>query len=305
MSQVQTDTQVRGQVFDIQRFSVHDGPGIRTTVFFKGCPLRCAWCQNPESVPSEPQLLLYADLCIGCGACLAVCPERAGEAEGAVSAQRPATCKVCGACAEACPAGARRIAGREMSVAEVVAQVLRDKPFYGDEGGATLSGGEPLAQWEFAGALADALHGEGVSVALDTACAAPEPVLEAVPEQFDLVLADLKFVSPAAHCEWTGADNAGVLSALRLWSRTMPGRIWVSVPLIPGVHDEAEIGRIAGFVRSLSPVPPVRLVPYHRLGDSKYAALGGTAPAFPGSVDALVEVARAAFRAQGVELLEQ
>lgn len=304
------DADARGTVFDVQRFSIHDGPGIRTTVFLKGCPLTCPWCQNPESTRPEPQLMLYRDLCIGCGGCTSVCPELADHQQPAApipdgDLPRPATCTVCGRCVDACPTEARRIAGRVMSAGEVADLALRDRPFYRGGGGVTLGGGEPLAQWDFARAVAALVRAAGVHVALDTACVGPTEAIQAVPDCFDLVLADLKFVTPATHLRWTGVDGAGALQAVRRWAAAMPGRLWVSVPLVPGVHDPAEIARIADFVACLAPVPPVRLLPYHRLGESKYRALGRPAPAFPGRADDLVAAATAALAARGVEILRQ
>ena len=301
MSELLSDHTAR--IFDIQRFSVHDGPGIRTTVFLKGCPLRCDWCQNPESQAAGPQLLLYADLCLDCGACAQVCPEMDGQPVAPPS--RPATCAVCGRCVDVCPTETRCIAGREMNLDEVTRAVLRDRPFYGAQGGVTLGGGEPLAQWPFVRRLADRLRGEGVHVVLDTACAAPRAVVEQVPEHTDLVLADVKLVSPERHHRWTGADNRDILEAIRFWSSAMPKRLWISVPLIPGVQDEDEIHRIAEYVAALCNSPPVRLIPYHRLGNSKYAALGCQVPCFPGVVGPVVELARAVFHAQGIRVIEQ
>jgi pyruvate formate lyase activating enzyme len=292
---------MNGRVFDIQRFSIHDGPGIRTTVFLQGCPLRCPWCQNPEGIEPAPLLMLYGDLCIGCGACGEVCPV---PEEGAPPG-RPARCVVCGACVEVCPTGARRIAGREMTVEEAVAQALRDRPFYGDEGGVTLGGGEPLAQWEFAFALARRLREEGTHVALDTACAAPASVLLATPAHFDLIIADLKFAGLEEHYRWTGAENGRVLEALRLWAPRMVGRLWISVPLVVGVHDEAELAAMARFLGRLKPPPPVRLVPYHAIGASKYLALGRKPPEFAGDAEALLATAQRAMHAEGLDLLPQ
>jgi pyruvate formate lyase activating enzyme len=284
------------RIFDIQRFSIHDGPGIRTTVFFKGCPLHCAWCQNPESQSPDPQLMLYPRLCLGCGACVPVCPE----AESRDPGGRPARCLACGACVEVCPSGARRIAGREMGLEEIAEKALRDEPFYGTDGGVTLGGGEPLAQHEAAFALADMLRGRGCHVALDTSCMAPRAVLDAVPDHFDLVLADLKAVTPGLHREWTGGDNAGVLDALRAWTAALADRLWISVPVVPGVHHEDELARIADFVADLAPTPCVRILPFHRLGESKYAALGEEVPEFVPEVEPLVDAVRQAMAERGV-----
>jgi len=287
-------------IFDVQRLCVHDGPGIRTTVFFKGCPLRCDWCQNPESQSVRPQLMFYPARCISCGACREVCGlQRNG---GALSI--PADCVACGQCAEACPTEARRMAGRCMSVEDALAAALRDKPFYRETGGVTLGGGEPLAQWPFVRELADRLRAEHVHVALDTACAAPDPVFREIPERIDLVLADLKMVSAQAHKEWTGADNAGILRAIRFLARAMPGRLLLSLPLIPGVHDRAEFERMADFIAALEPVPPVRLIPYHQLGNAKYEALGRPVPCrFVGPVDTLRETAVELMRTRSIEIL--
>ena len=169
----------------------------------------------------------------------------------------------------------------------------------------TFGGGEPLAQWDVARTLADRLREEGVHVAIDTACVASPSAQQEVPGHVDLVLVDLKLVRPEEHRHWTGAGNARILETIRHWSREMPGRLWVSVPLIPGVHDEAEIVRIARFVSSLANHPPVRLIPYHRLGEGKYAALGRDVPQFPGEVEPLIEAARSAFNRLGVRVLER
>jgi pyruvate formate lyase activating enzyme len=169
----------------------------------------------------------------------------------------------------------------------------------------TLSGGEPLSQWPAARALAEGLRAERVHVALDTSCLAPSTVIDGVPERFDLVLADLKLVSPDAHRRWTGVDNAGILAAIRTWSARMPARLWISVPLIPGVQDKTEFERLAAFCAALKHSPPVRLIPYHRLGESKYEALGWPPPCFPGPVDALIDLATRVMTAHRVRILQQ
>jgi pyruvate formate lyase activating enzyme len=296
-------------IFDVQRFSVHDGPGTRTTVFFKGCPLRCAWCQNPESIAPRPQLLLYPAVCARCGACVAECDALKTCLEGgrlaAPAEGRPDECRDCGLCARACPTLARRLAGRTVTVAQLLDEALRDRVFYGRNGGVTFGGGEPLAQWPFARALAGALRREGVHVALDTACVAPPDIVAGIPGRFDLLIADLKAVTPEKHLEWTGGDNAAILDAIRALAVSMKERLWISVPLVPGVHDRAELEAMADFVASLGGPPPVRFIPYHRLGDSKYEALGERAPAIEGDVGALVSAARALFQARGIRILEQ
>jgi pyruvate formate lyase activating enzyme len=206
---------------------------------------------------------------------------------------------------DVCPTGARKLAGQEETVDQVLELVLRDRPFYGQRGGVTLSGGEPLAQWPFARRLADRLRSAAVHVTLDTACVAPPDVIREVPAHVDLVLADLKLVTPESHRRWTGVDNAGILDAIRCWSVAMPGRLWISVPVIPGVQDEAEFERIAAFCDKLENAPPVRLIPYHRLGDSKYEALGWPVPVFPGSADEQIDRVQRAFHRLEIEILKQ
>jgi pyruvate formate lyase activating enzyme len=294
-------TPAHARVFDVQRFSVHDGPGIRTTVFLKGCPLRCAWCQNPESIHPAPQLLLYPDLCAACGACREVCPE-AGAGTGFLA--RPDACRVCGACAEVCPTEARRLVGRTMALEEVVAAGLRDRAFYGPDGGVTFGGGEPLAQWDAVRVMAQQLRAAGVHVAVDTSGYVGARVAGEVPDAVDLLLVDLKLRTPALHHRWTGVDNRPILDAIRGWSETMVGRLWVTTPVIPGVQDAAELEAMAAFLAGLAPPPPVRLIPYHRLGASKYAALGREAPDFPGDGAALLVEARAIYARHGLEIID-
>ena len=288
------------RVFDIQRFSVHDGPGIRTTVFLKGCPLRCRWCQNPESMAPGPELLFYPDLCAGCGACAEACP-RWDETVGPVA--RPEACSACGACAEVCPTGARRIAGREMSPDAVVEAGMRDVPFYGEQGGVTFGGGEPLLQWSGLSRIAQRLRSRGVHVAVDTSGFVSPAVVEAVSAAVDLVLVDLKLMTPEKHRAWTGRDNARILHAIRMWSAAMPGQVWVTTPVIPGVHDARELEHIAVFIAGLNPVPATRLIPYHRLGESKYRALGLNPPAFSGDVEDLMAAGREIYQDHGLQVL--
>ncbi len=251
-----------GLVFDIMRFALHDGPGIRTTVFLKGCPLHCDWCHNPESQSPGPCLLFFEERCRGCGECASVCPHGLTE------------CEACGLCAETCVAEARRLAGRPMSVAEVLAEIERVQVFYDESGGGmTLSGGEPLTQPLFAEALLAACRARRIHAALDTSGLAPAETLLRVAAQADLVLYDVKLVDDALHRRHTGASNRPILDNLRALAET--GRpVVVRYPLIPGVNDgDAPLSDLAGLLVSLG-LRRLDLLPYHSNGIDKYRRLG-------------------------------
>lgn len=259
-------------VFDVQRFSIHDGPGIRTTVFFKGCPLRCCWCQNPESLRPRPELAFYADRCRHHGACREACPQEAiSDGDERVIRQR---CSACGLCEAACPYGAFRVVGREVTVDELLEEVLRDQPFYQTSGGGvTLSGGEPTLQMQAAGALARRCRERGVSVGLQTCGAfgwkAFAPYLPAL----SFIHFDLKLMDPARHRELTGAGNETILAnARRLVEAGAP--VEFRLPVVPGLTDAASnLEQAAAFLRELG-VRKLQLLRYHRLGQSKLARLG-------------------------------
>ncbi len=268
-----------GIVFDIKRFAIHDGPGIRTTVFLKGCPLRCYWCHNPESQAPAPVLMQYPRNCLGCRACLAACPQGAltvGETQIMVDR---ALCRGCGACTQVCYAQALVLLGREMSVEEVLAEVVKDRAFYTTSGGGmTLSGGEPLFQPAFTRELLRAAKAEGLHTALDTSGYARWELYEAALPYVDLVLFDLKHPEPTAHQVGAGVDNALILDNLRRLAAS-PVEILVRVPVIPGFNAGPEvIGAMARLLASLPRPVPMELLPYHRLGEGKYTSLGQAAP---------------------------
>ena len=266
-------------VSDIQRFSVHDGPGIRTTVFLKGCNLRCRWCHNPEMIRPGAELQLFPDRCVGCGACLTACPKQAHTITDGGRAFDRSLCVACGACAEGCYAHALVLVGRELTVEQVLKEVAADREFYDRSGGGvTLSGGEPLLQPEFAGELLRACKGQGIHTAIETNLAWPWERVEAVLPVTDLVLLDIKMMDAAAHRRWTGAGNEQVLENARKLSQTeVP--IIVRTPVIAGVNATAEdIGRIADFIRAFGNLLYYELLPYNPLGAGKYRSLGMEQP---------------------------
>ncbi len=261
-----------GIVTDFKRFAVHDGEGIRTTVFLKGCPLRCLWCHNPESLVRQPQIAYLQERCIGCGACAAVCPNGAHrlKAEGHTFDQT--RCTGCGTCVSVCPTRALRLYGREMTVEEVMEVVCEDRIFYGTTGGMTLSGGEPMAQPEFTAALLASAKSEGINTALDTCGDAPRPLFEAIAPDVDCFLYDIKHTDPERHRALTGRPNDRILTNYRFLS-THGSRIEVRVPLIPSCNDDpAALDGIAAFLAS-APPERVKLLPYHSYGRGKYDAL--------------------------------
>lgn len=265
----------RGIVFDIKRFAIHDGPGIRTTVFLKGCPLACAWCHNPEGIAAAPQIAYDAHTCIGCARCAAVCPGGCHSVSGAGHLYERSRCTSCGRCAEACPTEALRLIGREMSTAEVLDVVLRDRAFYATSGGGiTVSGGEPLAQPQFARAVLAAARADGLHTCLDTSGFVLWEHLESVLPLVDLFLWDVKDTDAARHRANTGVDLELILDNLRRLDRA-GANLMLRCPMVPGVNDsEEDAGALADLWYSLESRPPVELLPYHRMGEGKRATIG-------------------------------
>ena len=264
-----------GWVFDIRRYSVHDGPGIRTTVFLKGCALRCAWCHNPESQAAEPQLLYRADRCLACGECVEVCAAGAVALHDDRVITDPARCALCGACTDACPTDARAIVGRRMRVTEVLEAIEHDRLYYDESGGgATFSGGEPLYQPEFIRSLLVSCRERGIRSALDTAGHAPPAIFAEIAHLADVVLFDLKHMDAALHRVGTGVTNDLILDNLRRLAAA-GGEVVVRVPLVPGFNDTASnLQRTAAFVAALDPVPLVQLLPFHVAAKEKHRRFG-------------------------------
>ena len=268
---------MKGNIFNIQRFSIHDGPSIRTAVFFKGCPLRCAWCHNPEGLTSGPVLSCLTGRCIGCCACEAVCDEEVHSFAGGRHTLNRDKCISCGKCAEVCPAGALEIVGREYTVDEVVEAALRDRLFYRDGGGVTLTGGEPLMQGAFAVTVAQIISEKGISVCVETSGYAESQVVRDIAPYVDIFLFDIKETDEARHKEFTGVGLERIHSNLRLMD-DMGKRIILRCPMIPGVNDrEAHFEAIADIANSLKHIIEIKLEPYHPMGIEKSRRIGGEA----------------------------
>ena len=283
-------------VADVRRLTLHDGPGTRTTVFVKGCPLRCLWCHNPESLSAAPVLLFHDNLCSGCGRCAAVCPQGVHSFVGGAHRLDRSRCRLCGACVDACPRGALEICGRDYTPEELLPLVLRDEAFYASGGGVTVSGGEPLLYAEAVGRLFELLHGRAIRTALDTCGEVPFEAFARVLPATDLVLFDIKGMDPVRHRENTGRDNARIHENLRqLGARGVP--VEIRMPVVPGRNDAEEEFEAAGRLLATIPsVTAVRLLPYRSLARKKYRAAGlaDTMPDAP-TPDAAFLEARAAI----------
>ena len=264
-----------GIVFQIQRFSLFDGPGVRTVVFLKGCPLRCKWCHNPEGLSPKPQLMFQPERCIGCMDCASVCPQGCHSlTEGLHSFDRTA-CIDCGKCVQQCCSGALSLAGTEMSADEVMAQVLRDRQVYLQSGGGlTLSGGEPFSQPEFALQLLQLAKQEGLHTAVETSGYAPAQVIAEAAKYTDLFLYDYKATDDALHQALCGVSNEKILANLQLLDQ-LGAKVILRCPIIPGQNDTAEhIQGIGAVAAAHSCIAQVHLEPYHRLGTDKAVQLG-------------------------------
>lgn len=272
---------ISAPVFNIQGYSIHDGPGIRVTVFVKGCPLRCLWCANPESNIAAPQLMTYSSKCVGCGKCVPVCPQRAiymGEKDGRILALTDRSlCADCGACVSACPTEAREISGTMMTVKEVLNKVLRDRIFMvASGGGMTLSGGECLAHPDFSEALLYAAREAGVHTAVESCCFASKQIIDRIFSYVDLGLLDIKHMDSVEHERLTGVPNIGILENIKHIYHDLKVPVIIRVPTIPGYNDSDEnIAATAKFAsQELGTDVEIHLLPYHRLGESKNESLG-------------------------------
>jgi pyruvate formate lyase activating enzyme len=296
-----------GVVFNIQRFSIHDGPGIRTTVFLKGCPLSCGWCSNPESMSPHPEIITRDIKCIACGKCVEACAQQAIAVVKNTRVIEWENCNYCMKCAEACPSGAIEAVGRSMTVAEVMDTVRRDASYYRRTGGGmTLSGGEPLVQWRFALRLLQEAKRQGLHTAFDTMGHADWGILDEILDFTDLVLYDVKHADSARHQEATGVPNERILDNLRKTLAKRGPKVWIRHPLIPQFSDsEEDLKELCKLVLTLKPsVEKVSLLPYHKFAELKYAALGRVYPwkEIPTISDEQVEEFRKLVESHGIEV---
>ncbi len=266
-------------VFNIQRCSIHDGPGIRTTVFIKGCPLRCDWCHNPESLDGSPEVAINKRQCTSCGACIEACPESNGDRPARGPDWDDGNCRRCGACAEVCPGEARELIGEARAVAELVAEIERDRPFFdASGGGVTFSGGEPLCYPTFLTGCLEACRERGLHTAVDTSGFASKKVVRDISRLADVLLYDIKHMDSEVHKKHTGVDNQPILDNLRTLSDEN-ATVWIRFPLIPGFNDgDDNLDAMASFVGGLPNGYPIFVLPYHPTGIDKHRRLGKRPP---------------------------
>jgi len=290
------DWELRGLVFDIRRFSTHDGPGIRTTVFTKGCPLRCLWCQNPEGIPLKQQLFYFRDKCIGCGTCIRTCPEQAISKSGDKITIDRQKCNLCGKCVEVCPPMALSFDSKEMTVRQVVDEILLDRDFFNESGGMTLSGGDPVFQYAFNINVLKACQENGIHTAIETSLYTDPKIIEAFIPHLNLLIADFKVFDAGNHLAWTGVSNDLIKQNFKrvihqisvqkdnqlkpaeheeLQSKSkLPCELLVRIPLIPEHTATTENLRQTGeFFQALDPDIQIELLNYNPLAKNKYVLL--------------------------------
>ena len=263
-------------LFNIQHFSIHDGYGIRTILFFKGCPLSCRWCHNPEGQSLKKTLSYVEAQCALCGKCLSVCPAGAHVFEGNQHILLRERCIGCQACADVCSFGALESFGKEYSIDEIIREVGRDRAYYGESGGVTISGGEPFTQFSALIDVLKALKENGYHTCIETSGYTSAERIRQAYEYTDLFLYDVKCIDSDKHRKYTGVDNQMILDNLR-WLLTTGKRVWVRIPIIPTFNDtEKEMLRIKSLLDSYGAPERIELLPYHAMGEHKYAAIGKT-----------------------------
>ena len=272
----QPDADARGIVFDIQFYAIYDGPGIRSCVFLKGCPLKCEWCHNPESQAAAAQMSYFAEKCAACGGCINACSSGALTLNGKTVVRDMDKCVVCGACADACPNQAMERIGKETLVHDIVERVLPDKPFYDNSGGGvTISGGEATVQPDFLLALLAQLKAADVHTAIETCGFFNPGMLPKLLENTDLFLYDIKHADPEKHKQHTGVTTERIAENFRALLEKAPERVVARIPLIPGFNtDEADLAQISGFLKECGYTGPVHLMPYNPMAKTKWEKIG-------------------------------
>ena len=263
---------MKAKIFEIKRFAVHDGDGIRTTVFFKGCSLKCVWCHNPEGIDFKPELAYYENKCINCGECIRVCPNNAHTIENGIHIFNREKCTGCGNCAEVCLGNALTLYGEEVTEDELLPKLLEDKEFYeNSNGGVTLSGGECLMQSDFCAELLKKLKENGINTAVDTCGFVPQQAIDKVIPYTDVFLYDMKAYDEDIHIKCTGYSNKLILENIK-YIDSCNKAIEVRIPYVPDYNSD-QIEKIAVFLKDLENLTKVRVLPYHNYAGSKYASL--------------------------------
>lgn len=297
--------QCNGTIFQIQRWSINDGEGVRSTVFLKGCPLRCKWCANPESWNKNPEILFFQEKCIGCRRCISVCSKHAITIENTINHFNRERCCVCAKCCKVCPTGARKMMGSMVTVEEVLKILKRDVVFYRESGGGvTFSGGEPFAQLEFLRQLVVSCNQLGIDTAVETSgCFDLEQVKDIV-EYLDCIFVDIKQMDDEVHKKMTGVSNIKILENIAQISQVHPNTI-VRVPLIEEVNaSEQNIKNMCEFLKKNTRVRGVELLPYHDFGKSKYSAIGYHSQTFTTPSDAKITAIKAIISTYGIRILD-
>jgi len=265
----------KGIIFDIKKYAIHDGPGIRTTVFFKGCPLNCWWCHNPEGQNPKPELVYRKSRCIGCGECVEPCSQQAISLKTKLIALNRKNCILCGKCTQACPSEALSFAGKQTNVEEVMEEIEKDRTFYDESGGGvTFSGGEPFQQPSFLNELLTECKNRDIHTTVNTCGHTKYETINKMQDKIDLFLYDIKIMNPEKHAKYTGASNTQILNNLKNLANN-GGTIMINFPIIPTINDDNKnIEDTAKLISSLPNIERVNILPYHRAGIEKYRNLG-------------------------------